>query len=57
VPNWVAVMMAIMHIRVERSDWNDVAIEVINFPEFRYTIAIGRSRDPGLTVRPVQIRQ
>jgi hypothetical protein len=50
-------MMAIMHIRVERSDWNDVAIEVINFPEFRYTIAIGRSRDPGFAVRPVQIRR
>jgi len=27
-------MMAIMHIRVERSDWNDVAVEVINSRNF-----------------------
>jgi hypothetical protein len=30
VPDWVAVMMASPHIRVERADWNDVAVEAIN---------------------------
>jgi hypothetical protein len=34
LPNWMAVMMAITHIRVERSDWNDVAVEAINFRNF-----------------------
>jgi hypothetical protein len=30
LPNWVSVMVTIMHIGVERSDQNNVAVEVIN---------------------------